>query len=185
MVSDWSLSQNKSSQVSRTLLSILADLNNTEVWMVSAHLLISRSSSPFTNPLMTLPNYYSPLVSFSNHCHLEVVHWNVSDSKPLQASRDLLSILTDLNIAVVLMVSILPHQVRSASTSLLLLLLLLLNRVFHTSVSWWSFTGDWVIASLLKSPGLFSVFWPSSIMLFGWSLLDRQLPNPPGSLIIL
>ena len=36
-------------------------------------------------------------------------------------------------------------------------------------------------ASLLKSPGLFSVFWPFSIMLlFGWSTLGRQLPNHPG-----
>ena len=31
-------------------------------------------------------------------------------------------------------------------------------RVFHNSVSWWSFTGVWTTASLLKSPGLFSVF---------------------------
>ena len=60
----------------------------------------------------------------------------------------------------------------------------LLIRVFHISVSWWSFTGDWVTTSLLKSPGLFSVFWPFSIMLlFGWSPLGRQLPNPPGPLI--
>ena len=59
-------------------------------------------------------------------------------------------------------------------------------RVFHISVSWWFFTGVWVTTSLLKSPGLFSVFWPSSIMLsFGWSPLIRQLPNPPGPLIIL
>ena len=59
-------------------------------------------------------------------------------------------------------------------------------RVFRISVSWWSFTRDWVIASLLKSPGLFSVFWPFSIMLsFGWSPLVRQLPSPPGPLIIL
>ena len=36
------------------------------------------------------------------------------------------------------------------------------------------FTGDWVTASLLKSPGLFSVFWPFSIvLLFGWSPLVR------------
>ena len=34
----------------------------------------------------------------------------------------------------------------------------LLIRVFHINVSWWSFTGVWVTASLLKSPGLFSVF---------------------------
>ena len=37
--------------------------------------------------------------------------------------------------------------------------------VFHISVSWWFFTGVWVTASLLKSPGLVSGFWPFSIML--------------------
>ena len=47
------------------------------------------------------------------------------------------------------------------------------------SVSWCSFTGVWVTASLLKSPGLFLVFWPFSIMQsFGWSPLVRQLPSP-------
>ena len=62
----------------------------------------------------------------------------------------------------------------------------LLIRVFPISLHWWSFTGDWVTASPLKSPGLFSVFWPFSIMqLFGWSPLGRQLPNLPGPLIIL
>ena len=54
----------------------------------------------------------------------------------------------------------------------------LLIRVFHISVNWWSFTVDWVTASLLESPGLFSVFWLFSIMLlFGWSPLGRQLPT--------
>ena len=51
-------------------------------------------------------------------------------------------------------------------------------RVFHISVSWWFFPGVWVTASLLKSPGLFSVFWPFSIMLsFGWFPLVCQLPS--------
>ena len=50
----WSLSDSKSPQVSRTLFSILADLNNAVVWIVSTHLLISKSSSPCINPLMTL-----------------------------------------------------------------------------------------------------------------------------------
>ena len=35
-------------------------------------------------------------------------------------------------------------------------------RVFHISVSRWSFTEVWVTSSLLKSPGLFSVFWSIS-----------------------
>ena len=38
-------------------------------------------------------------------------------------------------------------------------------RVFHISVSWWSFTEVLVSVSLLKPPGLFSVFWPFSTML--------------------
>ena len=38
-------------------------------------------------------------------------------------------------------------------------------RVFQISVSWWFSTGVWVTASLLKSPGLFTVFWPISTML--------------------
>ena len=52
MVFHWSLSDSKSPQVSRTLLGILADLNNTVFWMVSTHQLISKSSSLYTNPLV-------------------------------------------------------------------------------------------------------------------------------------
>ena len=46
--------------------------------------------------------------------------------------------------------------------------------------SWWFFIGVWLIASLLKSPGLFVVLWPISIMLlFGWSALVVLLfPSP-------
>ena len=51
----WSLSGSKSPQISRTLLSILADLNNAVVWIVSTRPVISKSSSPRTNPLMTVP----------------------------------------------------------------------------------------------------------------------------------
>ena len=38
-------------------------------------------------------------------------------------------------------------------------------RDFHISISWWSFTRVWVTASNQKSPGLFSVFWPFSIII--------------------
>ena len=61
-----------------------------------------------------------------------------------------------------------------------------LIRAFHISVNRWFFTGVWVTASLIKSPGLFLVFWPFSIMLlFEWSLLVRQLPSPIDPLVIL
>ena len=52
----WSLSDNKSSQVSRTPFSILADLNNTVIWMVPICPLIFTSSSPITKTLGMLPN---------------------------------------------------------------------------------------------------------------------------------
>ena len=55
MVFHWSLSDSKSPQVSRTLLSILAVLSTVIVWMVSTRPLISKSSSPFNNPLVTVP----------------------------------------------------------------------------------------------------------------------------------
>ena len=39
---------------------------------------------------------------------------------------------------------------------------------FYISVSWWFFTGVWVTASFLMSPGRFSVFWPFSLMQLVW-----------------
>ena len=54
MVFHWSLSDNVFSQVFRTLLSILADLNKTVVWMASSRPLISMSSSLCTNSLVTV-----------------------------------------------------------------------------------------------------------------------------------
>ena len=55
MVSNWSLSDSKSPQVSRTLLSILTDLNNAVVGMFSTRSVISKSSSPCTNPFVIVP----------------------------------------------------------------------------------------------------------------------------------
>ena len=55
MIFHWRLSDSKSPQVSRTLLSILAVLNNAVVWMVSTRPPTSKSSRPFNNPLVTVP----------------------------------------------------------------------------------------------------------------------------------
>ena len=56
MIFHWSLNDNKSPQVSRTLLSILTVLNNVVVSMVSTRPPISKSFSPFSKPLVTVPN---------------------------------------------------------------------------------------------------------------------------------
>ena len=61
MVFHWSLSDSKSPQVSRTLLSILAVPNNVVAGMVSTRPLTSKSSSPFSNPLVTVPKAPIPI----------------------------------------------------------------------------------------------------------------------------
>ena len=55
MVSHWILSENKSLQISRTLLSILAVFSNAVAGIVPARLVISKSSSTCTNHLVTVP----------------------------------------------------------------------------------------------------------------------------------
>ena len=56
IVSHWKMSDSKSPEVSRTLLSILADFDNAVVWIVSTPPLISKSSSPCNNALVTVPS---------------------------------------------------------------------------------------------------------------------------------
>ena len=55
MVFHWSLSDSKSPQVSRTLLSILAVLSNAVIWIVSTRPPIFKSCRPFNNPFVIVP----------------------------------------------------------------------------------------------------------------------------------
>ena len=55
MVFHWRLSDSKSPQVSRPILSILAVFINAVVWMVSTQPPTSKSSWPFNNSLVTVP----------------------------------------------------------------------------------------------------------------------------------
>ena len=56
MFFDWGLSDYKSPQISRTLLSILADLNSAVVCMVSAPPPISKFSNSLSNNLGIVPS---------------------------------------------------------------------------------------------------------------------------------
>ena len=57
---------------------------------------------------------------------------------------------------------------------------------FHIIFSRWFLIMVWVRVSLLKSPGLFSVFWLISIMLQSrWAPLVLLFPSPPIPLLIL
>ena len=56
MVFHWIQGDSKFPQVSKTVLSILADLDNAGVWMVSSRPLTSKSSIPCINPSVTVPS---------------------------------------------------------------------------------------------------------------------------------
>ena len=56
MVFHWSLSDITSPQVPRTRLRILAVLCNAVIWIVSTRPPTSKSSRPFNNPLVIVPN---------------------------------------------------------------------------------------------------------------------------------
>ena len=62
MVFHSSLSNSMSLQVSSTLLSILADLNNVVIWMVSTRPLISKLSSPWFGPLVIVTKATTTIV---------------------------------------------------------------------------------------------------------------------------
>ena len=71
MVFHWCLSDRKSPQVSRTLLSILADLNNAVVSMVSTRPLFFKSFSPFINSSVTVLRAPITIVTFMFHSFLK------------------------------------------------------------------------------------------------------------------
>ena len=139
MVFHWSLSDSKSPQVSRTRLSILAVLNNAVVWIVSIRSPNSKSSSPFNNPLVTVPQVPITIgiiftlmfyVLFCFIINIQSLHLFTSASADGFSRRS---------------------EWQQVSSSLLVIIYFL--KVFH-----------WVTASFLKFPGLFSVFWLFSIV---------------------
>ena len=141
MVFHQRLSDGKSFQVSRTFLSILADLNNAIVWILPS-LLSEPSGTVFNEPMiigitvtLMFHNFFSSLVrskffslfslsliftiiitqSFLHQRKLMVFHWRLSDSKSLQVSRILLSILAVFSNAVWMVSTWLPTSKSSRS----------------------------------------------------------------------
>ena len=157
MVFHWSLCGNKFLKVSRTLFSILADLSNSVVGIVTTCSLNSKSSSLCTNGNYYYYYYYynyyyyyyySLFVLFWDFFISALVSPSLQDSSQYSGRSQLCRSLDVLH-----------------SSYYLYCYYYSLIRGFHISVSRWFFTGVWVTASLLKSPGLFLVFWPFSIML--------------------
>ena len=143
----WSLKDSKSPQVSGTRLRILAVLSNAVIWIVSTRPPTSKSSRPFNNPLVIVPKApitVDTIVTFIFH----------SFFNSLARSRYL---------------SFFSHSFRfilwSTGTAYYYYYYFTPLRIIHYYVSWLFSTGVWVTISLLKSLGLFLVFWPISIML--------------------
>ena len=154
MVFHWSLSDSKSPQVSRTLLSILADCSNAVFWMVSILLLIPRFSKLFSNLFGTVPSAPTTIGitftlifhSFFNSLAMSLSIFSFSFSFTLWYAGTANS--TSWH---VVFFFVNQYKVWSAGWDrvirlylkllLLLLLLLLFHSVwaFHTRVSWWCF----------------------------------------------
>ena len=153
MVSDCSLSDSESPQVSGTLLTLFTILNNVVVWMVSIRPPSPKSSSPFNNLLVIVPKapiIIGIIITFMFHSFFNSL-----------ASSTYLSFFSHS-------FSFILWPAGTAKSTILQYFLLFLFTpfwVFYINISQWFLTGVWVTASFLKSPRLFSVFWPISIML--------------------
>ena len=83
-VFQWSLSASKSPQISRNISNILAALRNVVVWRVSTCPHVSKSSSPFINPLGIVSSAsitIGILVSFMLHSLFVVIVFFFSTAK--------------------------------------------------------------------------------------------------------
>ena len=159
MVFHWSLSDSKSHQVCRTLLSILAVLNNVVVWMISTRPPTSKSSSPFSKPLVTVPNTpitIGIIVTFMFH----------SFFNSLARSRYLSLFSLSFNF-----IPWSPRTVKSTILYILFFCWLLLLLLFYSfeSFSHQRLLMDFYLSlsdtNSHKSPGLSLVFWPILTML--------------------
>ena len=193
----WSLSDSKSPQVSRTRLRILAVLSSAVVWIVSTCPPTSKSSRPLNNPLVTVPNapitigtiftfmFHSFFSSLARSRYLSFFSLSFC-GPPGQQSRQfcrfyfyLLIIMRSGLLAGIRWSVCMLKSHRSLYYYYYYYYFTHL-RVFHTSVSWWFSIGVWVRTSLLKSLGLYLVFWPISTV-----LMVLLFPSPLFPVLIL
>ena len=188
MVFQWSLRDSKSPQVFRILLSILADLTNA-VLVTSSSCDFQLFQSPFQTFREHSTNYdwyhrYSHIqhifsvlwqglstclfVFFDFYCVvIMIIIIIIWFSASFSVSNNPLLELGWGKVVCILCEYIFVTSFGWYFSGILVIIIIIIIyslRVFHISVSWWSFTGVWVTARLLKSSGLVSVFWLFSIM---------------------
>ena len=187
MVFHWRLSDSKSPQISRILLSILAVFNNAVVWMISTRPPTSKSPSLFNNPWVTGPKALitiGVIVIFMFHSLLllslllllllfiiscefftpALIDGLLLASDWQQAYWILLSILANLNN--VWMVSIHP-PISNSST--------------HLSSLWRLFQEHKLQLASLSPSCPFSVLWQGPSIYLSFRFFFKSLPcGPPG-----
>ena len=162
------MSDSESPQISKILPSILTDLDSVVVWMVSIRPLISKSSSLFYNLSVTVRRAKIIIginITFMFHGYFEL-------SSKIQVFIRLFLFISILlcgqpeqqspqvcKFSLLFFIMVRPGRLAR------IIIIIYLFRVFHVSISRWFFPGVWVTASLLKSPGLFSVSCPFSVLL--------------------
>ena len=127
-------------------LRILAILSNAVIWIVS-----SNSSRPFNNPLVIVPKApitIGTIVTFMFHSFFNSLARSHSFRFILWYAGAAKSTISQILFFVVDY-----YKVWSSGRDKCIIIIMYSWRVFHISVSWWSFTWVWVTASLLKSPG--------------------------------
>ena len=146
------------------------DLNNASVWMVSTRTLISKSSSPCISSLVTVPRapitigitipfmFHSLFVCF----FLFFFCFFFCFFSSLTRSRYLTYFSLSFNFTLWC-----DWTAKFTIQQIVFIIFFFFYsfRVFHISGGWRFFTGVWVTASLLKTSGLVSRFWPFPVML--------------------
>ena len=165
MVFHWILSDRKSSQVSWTFLSFLAGNNNAVVWRVSTCHLISMSSSPGTNPLLTVPRapiIYGITVTFIFHNFLN------SLEKPTYLS--LFSLF-----------SLLPSGTGTAKSTIrqVLLFCWLLQCIVHSGIYTFYFMSVIFFIQFICSSQFWIYFCPISRIYKTFTLFPSEGWDPP------
>ena len=192
MVFHRSLSDSKSTQVSGTLLSILAVLNNAVVWMVSTGPSTSKSPRTFNNPLLTVPKVpitIDIIVTFMfhnfSHRHFHVAYFFSS----LAMSRD--SFLFSFSFSFTLWS---VGTVKSLIGQVLFLFFLFFFFFFFHYHYVWSSCRDSIIHLYLKIPEkimrpIFCVVHISFVRMVEFKLLAQfpidLLPQPIVSCLLL
>ena len=174
--------------MSKSHRSLCASFSRTGARLCIYHLLVWSNLNFLHNSLCITSPTQSCLVLYSFCANLldSLIKWLVVSSLPPHSLHLLFCcVLSILALIWLGLMALFCAAIRRDSIIIIIIIIIPL-RVFPTNVSLWFSTGVWVIASILKSPGLSSVFCPILIMLqSGWSPLVLLFPSLLISLSIL